>query len=252
MCRSRTAAECFPRRCHRIFRSVYNRCHGREFIFRLEYVYLMYDDAWLILFGAAIGICGGFLAQYVHTKMWLKEDVKKTKSLLRSELNGIYRTLKFEEETFSKLLRHPRNEFDAVCDQHMPIADAIGTFDMVRLRFLAWETVISSGVLFKLDEKDMKIIQTAQQNIRDHDRDLDNLGKRLEEVFNTTLQRFSYSELRSGDTDLLKPYFEKCRNVVGRTLRVFEDLDMLDWFDHTKIPKKDHDISRYGNFSIQV
>ena len=223
-----------------------------EFIFRIGYMCLMAEDAYLVLLGAMVGITGGFLAQYAHTKVWLDKDVVKTKSLILSELNGIYRMLKFEEETFNGLSRNSRDEFDAICTRHMPIANAINAFDMVRLRFLSWETIISSGALFKLDEKDMKIIQTAQQNIRDHDMDLDNLGKQLEMTFNNYRQKFDYNQLCSGDDDLLKSYFEKCRDVVGRTLMTFKDLDELDWFDHKKIPEKGNDVPRYGKFSVQA
>lgn len=211
---------------------------------------MMLENILLILFGAIIGIVGGFGAQYVHTKIWLNKDIKKTKSLLLSELYGMYNMLKFEEEYFTVLLKNSRQEFKAICESHKPVNEVHTMFDAVRLRFLTWETLISSGALFKLDENDMKILQTAQQNIRKHDSDMDNLRKQHEMTFKNHVQRCGYERLISGGHDLLNPYFNECRNVVGRTLMMFEkDLDELTWFDHKKIPQENGDVARYGQFS---
>ena len=211
---------------------------------------IMLENILLILFGAIIGIVGGFGAQYVHTKIWLSEDIKKTKSLLLSELYGMYNILKFEEEHFTVLLKNSRREFKAICELQKPVNEVPTIFDIVRLRFLTWETLISSGALFKLDENDMKILQTAQQNIRKHDSDMNNLRKQCEVTFKNHVQRFGYARLISDEHDLLNPYFDECRNVVGRTLIIFEkDLDKLTWFDHKKIPQENGDVARYGQFS---
>ena len=210
----------------------------------------MAEELLYVLVGAVIGICGGFVAQYVHTKMWLNKDIEKAKSLLLSELNCMYKKLKSEEEYFTLFLKDSKREFDSICTLQIPTNEMLLNFDMVRLRFLTWETLISSGALFKLNENDMKILQTAQHNIRKHDSDLDNIRKQFKIKLDNHVARFGYTQSISEGHNILYSYFWECRNVVGRTLMIFnEDLIKLTWFDPAQTSKEECDVARYGLFS---
>ena len=210
----------------------------------------MTEELLYVLVGAVIGICGGFVAQFVHTKIWLNKDIKKTKSLLLSELNCMYKRLKYEENSFEIFLKSSKNEFQSICNLQIPTNEILLNFDMVRLRFLTWETLISSGALFKLNENDMKMLQTAQHNIRKHDSDLDNIRKQFKAKLNNHITHFGYTQSISEGHDILYSYFWECRNVVGRTLMIFdEDLIKLTWFDIAQTSKEECNVARYGLFS---
>ena len=207
----------------------------------------MLEDVLYVLLGAGVAILGGFGAQHVHTQKWMKKDIKKTKSLLRSELNDIYRGLNFEKQHFEEQLKKLQHEHNTSYERNIVINDAIAGCD-VRLQFLSWETIISSGALFKLNNRDIKIIQTAQQNIRSHDENMEILRKQLAVDFRNYLS-VDLTHLESRNNDLLKNYFKDCRDMVNRILLEFEDLDKLTWFDHTKIPEKKSEciVKTYSN-----
>lgn len=98
----------------------------------------------------------------------------------------------------------------------------------MRLKSLVWDTIISSGNLIKLDNKEIEIIQSVQQSVRLYNKDLDRLQKDVGLQLEETLEGVQIPNiLNLPDTDILEEYLDNYKRIIDETVKQFKELDEL-------------------------
>lgn len=104
----------------------------------------------------------------------------------------------------------------------------------MRLRSLAWDAIISSGNLIKLDNNEIETIQSVHHSVIEYNEDMDRFQKdaeaKMEKEFTVRINVIPWS-----DPGILEGYLEEYLRTTNDAIDGFKELDQLEWFDLSKI-----------------
>ena len=187
------------------------------------------------ILGGGLAAIFGLVAQRVHIERESRKDIKKIQDLLKLEFEELYQILMEEKRNIQKAKRRAGKDLDLLSEDEMDIPDYFDRVGGLHLESLVWDAVISSGNLIKLDNDEIEIIQLVQQGVRHYNKNMDQLqkdaGKELEKNLNKCMVP---NTLNLPDESILERYLDECKRIVDETVKRFEELNTLPWFDYTK------------------
>ena len=185
--------------------------------------------------GGGLAAIFGLVAQRVHTERESRNDIKKIQDLLKLEFEELYQILMEEKRNIKKAKCRVEQDLDLLSKDEMDIPDYFDRVGGLHLESLVWDAVISSGNLIKLDNGEIEIIQLVQQGVRHYNKNMDQLrkdaGKELEKNLNKCMVP---NTLNLPDEGILEGYLDECKRIIDETVKRFEELNTLPWFDYTK------------------
>ena len=177
----------------------------------------------------------GLAVQWIHATRERRKDIKKIQDLLKPEFEELYQILIKEERNIKKAKRRAEKDLDSLSNDEINIRDYFDRVGGLRLESLVWDAVISSGNLIKLDNDEIEIIQLVQQGVRYYNKNMDQLrkdtGKELEKDLSKCM---TPNTLNLPDESILEGYLDECKRIIDETVKRFEELNTLPWFDYTK------------------
>ena len=185
--------------------------------------------------GGGLAAIFGLVAQRVHTERESRRDIKKIQDLLKLEFEELYQILMEEKRNIKKAKCRVEQDLDLLSKDEIDIPDYFDRVGGLHLESLVWDAVISSGNLIKLDNGEIEIIQLVQQGVRHYNKNMDQLrkdaGKKLEKNLNKCMVP---NILNLPDEGVLEGYLDECKRIIDETVKRFEELNTLPWFDYTK------------------
>ena len=187
------------------------------------------------ILGGGLAAIFGLVAQRVHTERESRKDIKKIQDLLKLEFEELYQILMEEKRNIQKAKRRAGKDLDLLSEDEMDIPDYFDRVGGLHLESLVWDAVISSGNLIKLDNGEIEIIQLVQQGVRHYNKNMDQLqkdaGKELEKDLSKCMAPNTFN---LPDESILERYLDECKRIIDETVKRFEELNTLPWFDYTK------------------
>ena len=137
----------------------------------------IWENIAYVIVGGLVAVGAGAWVQHRHIEKERKNDIKKVRELLVPEFKELYHILMEERKNIKGAKRKAEKDFDSLINGEMDMDDYLNKTGGLRLKSLVWDTIISSGNLIKLDNKEIEIIQSVQQSVRLYNKDLDRLQK---------------------------------------------------------------------------
>ena len=175
------------------------------------------------------------MVQWLYSRWERKDAIKKIQGLLKPEFEELYQILIDERKTAKKAKHSSENDFDRLNGHEMKISEYLTEVGGGRLRSLAWDAIISSGNLIKLDNSEIEIIQSAHHDVMEYNKNMNRLQKdaelQMEKEFNENMPNTTLLP----DMSILEDYLEDYLRTINDAIDGFKELDELPWFDHDKI-----------------
>ena len=175
------------------------------------------------------------MVQRLYSRWERKNAIKKIQGLLKPEFEELYQILIDERRTAKKAKRSSENDFDRLNGHEMTISEYLTVVGGNRLRSLAWDAIISSGNLIKLDNNEIEIIQSVHHDVMEYNKNMNRLQEdaesQMEEEFNENMPNTTFLP----NTGILEDYLEDYLRTINDAIDGFKELDELPWFDHDKI-----------------
>ena len=138
----------------------------------------------------------GLWLQRLYSRWERKNAIKKIQGLLKPEFEELYQILIDERRTAKKAKRSSENDFDRLNGHEMTISEYLTVVGGNRLRSLAWDAIISSGNLIKLDNNEIEIIQSAHHDVVEYNKNMNRLQEdaesQMEEEFNENMPNTTF------------------------------------------------------------
>ena len=115
--------------------------------------------------GGVIAAMPGMAVQAWHSRRERSIAVKKIQSLLKAEFEELYKILIEERDTATKA-GNSTKDFDRLKNRKMDISEYLEKVGGIRLQSLAWDAIISSENLIKLDNNEIEIIQSVHHSVK--------------------------------------------------------------------------------------
>ena len=185
--------------------------------------------------GGGLAAIFGLVAQRVHTERESRRDIKKIQDLLKLEFEELYQILMEEKRNIKKAKCRVEQDLDLLSKDEIDIPDYFDRVGGLHLESLVWDAVISSGNLIKLDNGEIEIIQLVQQGVRHYNKNMDQLRKDASKELEKNLNKCMVpNTLNLPDEGILEGYLDECKRIIDETVKRFEELNTLPWFDYTK------------------
>ena len=175
------------------------------------------------------------MVQWLYSRWERKNAIKKIQGLLKPEFEELYQILIDERRTAKKAKHSSENDFDRLNGHEMKISEYLTEVGGVRLRSLAWDAIISSGNLIKLDNNEIEIIQSAHHNVMEYNKNMNRRQKDAESQMEKEFNESMPNTTLWADVGILEDYLEYYLRAVNDAIDGFKELNELPWFDHDKI-----------------
>ena len=186
--------------------------------------------------GGGIAAISGLVVQRWHARWERKNNIKKIRDLLKPEFVELYQILIDERRTVKKAKRHSEDDYGSLNEHEMEASQYLDRVGGVRLLSLAWDAIISSGNLIKLDNDEIEIIQAVQQSVRHYNKSMDQLQKEMEIRMKKEFDESPIiNVLNLPHVTILEEYLDNYGHAVNEAINRFKELDNLPWFDNDKI-----------------
>ena len=186
--------------------------------------------------GGGIAAISGLVVQRWHARWERKNSIKKIRDLLKPEFVELYQILIDERRTVKKAKRHSEDDYGSLNEHEMEASQYLDRVGGVRLLSLAWDAIISSGNLIKLDNDEIEIIQAVQQSVRHYNKSMDQLQKEMEIRMKKEFDESPIiNVLNLPHVTILEEYLDNYGHAVNEAINGFKELDNLPWFDNDKI-----------------
>ena len=213
----------------------------------IPYTVKWITDIWVaipILIGALLAGVVGFSVNITYGKYKDSNNKKKLRHVLSQEFGIVYRALEFASDIQKVARKNAVGEQEVIesgsFDQH----ETLTNFQFMRINSPLWNAVISNDILFKLSKKDIAVIHHAIYSIQVFDTNITYLIEKTKRRLNPPPLEFE--EQRS----IISDYLYESINNCERTMNSIKELDELDWFDSTKLPRYQKELLRYTNTTI--
>ena len=187
------------------------------------------------ILGGGIAAISGLVVQWLYSRWERKNAVKKIQGLLKPEFEELYQILIDERKTAKKAKHSSENDFDRLNGHEMKISEYLTEVGGGRLRSLAWDAIISSGNLIKLDNNEIEIIQSAHHDVMEYNKNMNRLQKDAESQMEKEFNENIPNTILYPDIGILEDYLEDYLRTVNDAIDGFKELDELSWFDHDKV-----------------
>ena len=187
------------------------------------------------ILGGGIAAISGLVVQWLYSRWERKNAIKKIQGLLKPEFEELYQILIDERRTAKKAKHSSENDFDRLNGHEMKISEYLTEVGGVRLRSLAWDAIISSGNLIKLDNNEIEIIQSAHHNVMEYNKNMNRRQKDAESQMEKEFNESMPNTTLWADVGILEDYLEYYLRAVNDAIDGFKELNELPWFDHDKI-----------------
>ena len=187
------------------------------------------------ILGGGIAAISGLVVQWLYSRWERKNAVKKIQGLLKPEFEELYQILIDERKTAKKAKHGSENDFDRLNGHEMKISEYLTEVGGGRLRSLAWDAIISSGNLIKLDNNEIEIIQSAHHDVMEYNKNMNRLQKDAESQMEKEFNENIPNTILYPDIGILEDYLEDYLRTVNDAIDGFKELDELSWFDHDKV-----------------
>ena len=188
--------------------------------------------------GGGLAAIAGFGAQWYHTKLELKKDIKKIRDILKPEFENQYQMLLNERQDVQKAKLRSKEDFTYLQNHKTYITRYLHNVGSNRLHYLTWNAISSSSNLIKLDNDEIQIIQFVHQSVIFYN---DRMDKLQEIALRLLVNEFSKNPtpipeaMNYHGVDILHYYIDNYEQRVSETIEAFKALDRLSWFDMTKL-----------------
>ena len=187
------------------------------------------------ILGGGIAAISGLVVQWLYSRWERKNAIKKIQGLLKPEFEELYQILIDERRIAKKAKHSSENDFERLNGHEMKISEYLTEVGGGRLRSLAWDAVISSGNLIKLDNNEIEIIQSAHHDAMEYNKNMNRLQKDAESQMEKGFNENMPNTILYPDIGILEDYLEDYLRTVNDAIDGFKELDELPWFDHDKI-----------------
>ena len=187
------------------------------------------------ILGGGIAAISGLVVQWLYSRWERKNAVKKIQGLLKPEFEELYQILIDERKTAKKAKHSSENDFDRLNGHEMKISEYLTEVGGGRLRSLAWDAIISSGNLIKLDNNEIEIIQSAHHDVMEYNKNMNRLQKDAESQMEKEFNENIPNTILYPNIGILEDYLEDYLRTVNDAIDGFKELDELSWFDHDKV-----------------
>ena len=186
--------------------------------------------------GGGIAAISGLVVQRWHASWERKNNIKKIRDLLKPEFVELYQILIDERRTVKKAKRRSEDDYGSLNEHEIEASQYLDRVGGVRLLSLAWDAIISSGNLIKLDNDEIEIIQAVQQSVRHYNKSMDQLQKEMEIQMKKEFDESPIiNVLNLPNVTILEEYLDNYGHAVNEAINGFKELDNLSWFDNGKI-----------------
>ena len=210
---------------------IYCSCHRKSVL--LEYL----ENVGYTVLGGGLAAISGLVVQWWHTRRELKKDIKKIHDILKPEFENQYRVLLDERQEVKKAKCRTEADFDYLKNNKAAITGYFHNVGSKRLYYLTWNAVNTSGNLIKLDNDEIQAIQFVHQSVIDYS---DRMNRLQEMGLKWLVNEFSEKPIPMPEAinlhgvDILRYYVNNYEQRVEETLKAFETLNNLSWFDMTE------------------
>ena len=187
------------------------------------------------ILGGGIAAISGLVVQWLYSRWERKNAIKKIQGLLKPEFEELYQILIDERRIAKKATHSSENDFELLSGHEMKISEYLTEVGGGRLRSLAWDAVISSGNLIKLDNNEIEIIQSAHHNVMEYNKNMNRRQKDAESQMEKEFNENMPNTILYPDMGILEDYLKDYLRTVNDAIDGFKELDELPWFDHDKI-----------------
>ena len=187
------------------------------------------------ILGGGIAAISGLVVQWLYSRWERKNAIKKIQGLLKPEFEELYQILIDERKTAEKAKHSSENDFERLNGHEIKISEYLTKVGGGRLRSLAWDAIISSGNLIKLDNNEIEIIQSAHHDVMEYNKNMNRLQKDAESQMEKGFNENMPNTILYPDMGILEDYLEDYLRTVNDAIDGFKELDELPWFDHDKI-----------------
>ena len=133
-----------------------------------------------MVLGGVIAAMSGMGVQAWYSRRERNNAIKKIQSLLKVEFEELYQILIEERDTAIKASRNSAKDFDRLKNHKIDISEYLEKVGGYRLQSLAWDAIISSGNLIKLDNSEIEIIQSVHHSVKSYNKNMNRLQKDAE------------------------------------------------------------------------
>ena len=182
-------------------------------------------NAGYTVLGGGLAAIFGFISQKRYVKMQREHDIEKIQDILKSEFEDLYRML-IKEQGINKNARQLNKkilpiqleyEISLLSYAHKKVRDSFES--------RMWEVIISSGNLIKLNHKEIKIIQSVLQCVKQHKNNMVQLEKEINQMIKEQNLKIN----------VVNVYLSRYEISVIETISGCKKLDNLPWFDYDQI-----------------
>ena len=178
----------------------------------------------------------GLAVQWIHTTRERRNDINKIRSILKPEFEDLYQILIDEKQAVGNVKLRSEEDFDSLSNYKMGISEYFAIVGAGRLHSLAWNAIIASGNLIKLDNDEIEITQSVQHSVMQYNKSMDKLQKVVILLLEHTISGKPIPRvINLHGMGILDYYLDNYERAVDEAISRFNELEKLPWFDYGKI-----------------
>ena len=193
---------------------------------------LLTAETYYVLLGAAVGACIGFFGNYILIKRAERNELKKTKSMLKLEFHRIYKIL-LNNIGICKVIKHKNMKMRKAGMTGGP--DEFTIFDIFQnllIDTIVLHSLISTGSILRLSPNGVGNIQAIENELA---------------IYNNGAEWF-LARLKKFNSDELEDTLDK---IISKTNETLDCLDLsldFEWFDKDKMITEVTDELKYARY----